>query len=611
MFIFPIPKYNNPLEVARISNLAVHYPIQNAHGELTKVKALDQVSFQIKSGQRMGLVGESGSGKTTLALTMLGLIEESQQSGEIFYGDQPFLSLSSEEKKDWRWNYVSLVFQNSLEVLNPVMKVGPQILEPLWKKSKLSKKEASEELQQLLQWVQLDLAVQDAYPHQLSGGMRQRVLLAMALACRPKLLIMDEPTSSLDEATRRQITERINALQKELGFALLLISHDLRTVYELTDDVMVLYGGNVVEQGKTKSIVKKPYHPYTAGLLQASLDLFPYKDLWGIPGESYDGVERSGCPYVQRCTQQEWYCHEKKADLSSPEQERLVRCHFGGLRRLLQGIDISKNFGSASQQITAVTNCSIQVRHSETVALIGTSGAGKSTLAQIVAGFLPADQGKVMFMEKDITSQGASRQEKGIQLVLQDPYSSLSPRLSTFDAIEEPLRVNNIGTKEERKERICTLLKQLQLPFHDDFLARPCASLSGGQRQRVAIARALVMKPRLLIADEITSMLDLSTQANLLRLLKSLQNSMGFAMLFITHDLQVARKIADKIVVMDKGAIIEERSLDYYVESMESNAKASTSPVEVFSLSPTNPVEPVACSVAPVNSINKKEMSIG
>lgn len=542
------------LQLLAVERLAVTY-----RGGQKEVPALKDVSLSLGKGETLGMIGESGSGKTTFALALLGLINSPHQvSGSVFFDGQDFLALPEEQKKKLRWRRLSLVFQNSQEVFNPVMKIGQQVGEPLQRHFGLTGEATVRQVVELFFQVGLDPLWTEAYPHQLSGGMRQRALIAMALSCRPELLIIDEPTTSLDAVSRKEILELLECLQRELGFSMLVISHDLSVISRLTDNLIVLYGGEVMESGVTREILEEPRHSYTRGLIHSSVEVFPYKDLWGIPGEPAGADHLTACAFVNRCTQGEKKCLEIKPPLSEPFPGRLVRCHLGGIRSVLTAQNLNKEFQLSGKRIPAVKDVSLHVHHGETVALVGASGAGKSTLAQILAGFLSPDEGEVIFRGDRITGSGASRREGGIQLVLQDPFAAISHRLTVGDAVAEPLNINKISFPEERQERVKEALSAVQLPTGEEFLGRFCYTLSGGQRQRLSMARALVMKPALLLADEITSMLDVSTQANLMRLLKGLQNSRGFAMLYITHDLHLARKVAERIIVLQHGRVVEE-----------------------------------------------------
>lgn len=549
-----------------VKDLSVHYNTQNS-----EVIALNNASFNLRSGKNLGIAGESGSGKTSLALSLLGLIEEPHKvTGEINYNGVDFQKLSNKEKKDFRWKKVAMVFQNSGDVLNPLIKIGKQITEPLKESMDLSDDEAEKEASSLLKTVGLDPLWANAYPHQLSGGMRQKVLLAMAIVCKPDYLILDEPTSSLDSISRREFVFLIKRLQKELEFSMIVISHDLSLIKELTEKVMVLYNGNIVERGNTKKVLEDPLHPYTRGLINASIEVYPYKDLWGIPGEITKIENNTGCPFAPRCTQSMELCRNNFPVLTRIDDDREVACNQGGIINVLSAKNINKVFYIKDKQIIAVNNVSFSVKHGETMALLGKSGSGKSTLAQIVAGFTEADNGSINFNKGVISSDKPSCCEGGVQLVLQDPFLSISHRLTVRDVIAEPLRINKLcnNNEEEIIERVKEALRDVQLPDDHNFLDRFCSALSGGQRQRIAIARGLIMKPKLLIADEITSMLDVSTQANLMRLLKGIQNSLGFAMLFITHDLQLARKISERIIVLEQGAVIAEGSASIITEEM-------------------------------------------
>ena len=548
----------------RLQQLNIQY-----HTPMGKVKALDDLTMVLKSGENWGVVGESGSGKTSLALSLMGLIEPPHQvKGKIETSQGDVNRFSKKEMRQWRWREMALVFQNGLEVLNPVLPVGRQVTEPLRETWGISSREASLESRRLLSLVGLETRWEAAYPHQLSGGMRQRVLLAMALACEPHWLVLDEPTSSLDSLSRQEYLKTLQHLQQALGFTMIMISHDLTTVRQITNQTFVLYEGHVVEQAPTTSLFQSPAHPYAAGLFNAATDLFPYKDLWGIPEE----IERegdhmtddrqkeagTGCSFAPRCTQSRFDCRKTPPALQAVGEDHWVACHQGGLQKILIGRQLSKSYQLGNQQVHALHPVSVYLRHGETTALVGPSGSGKSTLAGLLAGWIAADEGQVIYQGKPLNGKEAARREQGIQLVLQDPFSALSHRLTVEQAVAEPLRINGIGNRATQQKRVTDILSALGLKNDEHFRNRYCSSLSGGQRQRVAIARSLVMRPRVLIADEMTAMLDVSTQANLLRLLKGLQNRLGFTLLLVTHDLNLARKCADRIWVLHQGKLVEE-----------------------------------------------------
>lgn len=448
------------------------------------------------------------------------------------------------------------MFQNGLHVLNPVLTLSQQIVEPLIKHKSMDKKAAYAVAADYIRLVQLEEDIMGMYPHQLSGGMRQRFLLAMALACEPQLVILDEPTTAMDTELKQEIITLIDTLQRQFRFALLVISHEFPVIQSLTDKLIVLDQGQVMEEGHTSNLLHEPQHPYTLGLIQSSPELNPYLDLWGIPSLRLPSVH-GGCTFYNRCTQAIERCATERPELQDcDEDNQRVSCLRGGIVTLLQANKVSKRFGKR----TACHNCSISIRAGEAVALIGQSGSGKSTLGLMLAGLLPPDCGEILFENEPVKMQQVSAKMHGIQMVLQDPYSAISPYFRVKQAIQEPLDVLKQGSQANRLEQVKHLLQQVQLPNHDGFLDQKCSELSGGQLQRVAIARSLILQPKLLIADEIHTMLDPSTQANVMRLLKRLQNEKGFSLIFITHNLSLARKVAGRFIKMEQGTIIENQS---------------------------------------------------
>lgn len=523
------------------------------------VKAVDGISFEIGEGEILGIVGESGSGKTTVALGIMGLLPENTAiSGEIFYRDDVISSLPESEMDRLRWKDIAIVFQNSLEVLNPVMKVGFQVIEPMTKHLGISPEKARIKCADLFQTVGLDPKWMDLYPHQLSGGMRQRVLLVMALSCDPKVLILDEVTSALDAFTRKDIRDLLLDLQKQNGYTMLIISHDITFVSSLASRIVVMYSGKVVETGPVRDILVSPRHPYTRGLVHSTPDIFVYKDLWGIPGDVPAGDEFKGCPFSPRCTQKIDICSRVSPVLMPAGGGREIACHRGGIANLLEARNLSFNYRLPDGRcIKAVDNVSLEVREGEVLAIVGQTGSGKSTLAHLLANVIKPECGEVLFMGGDVRVGNYGNRVNGIQIVFQDPFSSTSNRFTVLDAVKEPLYINKIGSNGDRQRMVKNALELVRLPTTDNFLRKYCGELSGGQRQRVALARAMVMEPKLLIADEITSALDASTSANILRPLKELQNRRGFAMIYISHNLSLTLKIADRIAVMNSGKIVE------------------------------------------------------
>ncbi|MBP2134405.1 peptide/nickel transport system ATP-binding protein [Methanomicrobium sp. W14] len=525
----------------------------------SSVKAVDGVSLELKEGDVLGIVGESGSGKTTLALGIMGLLPENTEvSGEILYEGSMISGISEPEMDRFRWKEIAMVFQNALEILNPVMKTGPQVIEPMIKHLQISRDEAEYRCASLFEAVGLEPSWMNSYPHQLSGGMRQRVLLAMAISCRPKLLILDEVTSALDAFARKEIRDLLMKLKNEFSYTMIVISHDITFVSSVASDIAVMYAGRVVESGPAREVIVSPCHPYTRGLVNSTPDIFIYKDLWGIPGDSLYGTESSGCPFSPRCTQKTKECGLSKPELCECGKGRMIACHRGGIITLLEAENLEFKYSlPGKKELLAVGGVSVDVKEGEVFAVVGQTGSGKSTLAHMLAGVEKPFSGSVKFRGKPLLPGGCGSCFDGVQIVFQDPFSATSSRFTVLDAVKEPLDINKIGSSADRVKMVSEALSLVRLPSDDFFVKKYCGELSGGQRQRVALARAMVMRPKLLIADEITSALDVSTSANVMRLLKGLQNRRGFAMIYISHDLALTLKIADRIAVMKSGKIVE------------------------------------------------------
>ncbi|OPX72320.1 MAG: Trehalose/maltose import ATP-binding protein MalK [Methanoregulaceae archaeon PtaB.Bin108] len=542
------------MTLLQIEDLKCHYITDTG-----AVKAVDGISFGLERGEILGIVGESGSGKTTIALSIMGVLPANAQcSGTIRYDGTELSSLPEHEKDTFRWNDIAIVFQNSLEVLNPVMTVGMQVCEPMVSHKGLSIREARKKCAELFSRVGLDTVWMDAYPHQLSGGMRQRALLAMALSCGPEVLILDEVTSSLDAFARKELQEMLLDLQGGQGYSMIVISHDITFVSSIASRMIVLYAGKVMETGPTQDVIRSPRHPYTRGLINSTPDIFIYKDMWGIPGESPTGEHHAGCPFGARCTQSIDVCRQVSPQLTACGDGREIACHRGGIATLMAAKSIEFSYHLPDRRsVRAVDGVDLDVGEGEVLAIVGQTGSGKSTLAHVLAGVIHPDSGEVSFMDGKVHGGNNGHGFGGIQIVFQDPFSATSNRFTVLDAVREPLDINDIGNQEEQLDMTKNALELVRLPSSDLFLSKYCSELSGGQRQRVALARAMIMRPKLLIADEITSALDVSTAANTLRLLKGLQNRRGFAMIYISHDLSLTLKIADRIAVMKSGRIVE------------------------------------------------------
>ncbi len=507
---------------------------------------LNGIDLNLSRGETLAIIGESGTGKTTLGMSIMRLTE-GKVRGTIKFNGKDLLTLSEEEMRRIRWNRVAMVFQNVNNVLNPVHTVLEQIAEPMVEHRLKSWGEAREKAGELLEKVGLLRNRFSAYPHQLSGGEQQRVLLAMALANNPELLILDEPLSSLDVTTKGELS---NLLRQDNGQrARLVVTHDLDTASKLADKLAVLYGGRMVEIGGTQDVLRNPRHPYTRALIRAYPNMTTVKDLQGIKGRMTRPV--NGCPFHPRCTQVIDICRREPPELVQNEGQA-VACHRGGIVTILSVENVSKSFG----KLKAVDSVNLRIEAGETLALVGQSGSGKTTLAKTIIGLHQPDSGALYFDNDKVTTYGKDFYRK-VQMIFQNPGESLSHRLSVLESVTEPLEVQGVGNKEERRERALKVIGEVELPQTEDFIHKYPHHLSGGEMQRVAVARALVLDPALLIADEPTAFLDASIEAKILKLLLNLQEHRGLSMLYITHNIAVARKVSDRIAVMLNGRIIE------------------------------------------------------
>ncbi|HET9051829.1 MAG TPA: oligopeptide/dipeptide ABC transporter ATP-binding protein, partial [Candidatus Dormibacteraeota bacterium] len=397
--------------------------------------------------------------------------------------------------------------------------------------------------------------------HELSGGQRCRASLAMAMVLDPAVLVLDEPTQGLDSSTSVEVVEAIRTAVARRGLALVVITHDLGVAARLTTRMVVLYAGRVVEDGATSPLLGTPMHPYTSALVAAFPVMTTTRDLRPIRGLPADArAMPAGCAYHPRCTQAIDVCRTEMPSLAGVDG-RLVSCHLGGLRTLLDGRDLCKTFGSGPGAVGALSDASIAIREGESVGLVGPSGSGKSTLARIITGHLVPDRGSVTLEGAPLVTDGhraSGGRNRSIQLVMQDPWDALSPRLTVAELVREPLDIDGALTRDERDGRVAQTLESVGLPRRGAFLESRAHQLSGGQLQRVALARALVAQPKLLVADEPTSMLDPSEQARLLLALRERQVEMGLGLLLVSHDIALVRKVCDRIVVLDRGRIVEE-----------------------------------------------------
>lgn len=536
--------------ILEIRNLSVAYEVEN-----DSIPAVNSINLTLKEKESLSIIGESGSGKSTLALSILDLQDKNAKvTGDIYFKGKNLMELDKKARRNLNGDKIAIIMQNSLDSLNPLTKVGDQIIEGLIEKKIMSKADAKKRGLELVKMAGLKEEIVNYYPHQLSGGMRQRILIAMALAMEPELLIADELTSALDLKSKREILRLLESLKEKLGFSLIVISHDFETAEALTDKIAVIYLGYLMEYGNTKEIMNEPRHTYTRALINSSPSMNIYKDLWGIP-ESLREFSDKGCPYYSRCNQALDTCKEEKPDMFLSEDNRLIFCHRHGIVSILKTEKLSKTYVSGKEKVEACKNINLEVFSGEIVGLIGKSGSGKSTVAECIIGSVEKDRGNIYYLDEKEDEYCYSRVEEGISMVYQDPFSAINDQFTVLQAITESLVIIRGGDFSDYRKEAEEYLKLVYLPNDEKFLARKVKSLSGGQRQRLAIGRSLITRPKLLIADEITAMLDASTSANILRLLKELQTSRGFSCLYISHDLDSCLKICDEIYLMRDGKI--------------------------------------------------------
>ncbi len=518
--------------------------VENLVTRYGEKRILNKMSFKLDKGETISVIGESGTGKSTLGFAVLGMIgevsENSKVEGKIEIDGFDINKLDKEDLRKLRWKKVSIVMQNIDDALNPTITVYKQIEEVLDKQENRNKK-----IIDILKKIDFPLNRKDAYPHQLSMGERQKILIAMAFISNPEVVVLDEPTSSLDTETKNKIIAIIKKLSENK--AVILLTHDISMAKKLSNRTLVLYGGTTVEYAETKKLFKNPRHPYSRGLIRSYPDSSRTKDLQGIRGRAE--FVKTGCPFYKRCTQAIDICSIKKPKLLK-RNGSFIACHRGGIIPLIKMEKISKNFG----KLQILNSINLTLFEGETVTILGKSGAGKTTLAKILMGLVEKDSGNIYLENKEVKRFDAEYYKK-VQMVFQDTRSSLSHRMKILDIVMEPLVVQDIGTRQQRTGKAKKVLSEVQLPSSRSFLNEYPHHLSGGEIQRIVIARALMLEPKLLIADEPTSALDASVQAKILKLLNNIQENRGLAILFITHDLDLAKKVSDRIVKLENGII--------------------------------------------------------
>jgi len=539
---------------------------------------LDRVSLAVRESESLGLVGESGSGKTTLGHALLGYARPGLEfaGGSVRIAGAELLGRPDPGLRPMRGRFISYVPQDPAAALNPGMRIGAQIREIVLVHA--PDRDADRLAGELLRRVELpaDHAFQRRFPHQLSGGQQQRVAIAIALACEPRVVVLDEPTTGLDVVTQGLILEEVNRLRHELDVAMVYVSHDLAAVSQVTDRIAVMYSGQVLEQAELGAIIGQPRHPYTAGLVSSVPDHRRPQRLVGIPGVAPDDPDRvPGCLFAPRCAIKIPECECARPPVTEVADGHLVRCiRWAETTRplplprvmtspsrqsaLLAVSELTARHRTRGLTTTAVDAVSFTVWPGSCVALVGESGSGKTTIARCLAGLHAPDGGSIEFGGDRLAAAARHRtreQRRRIQLISQNPYESLNPRHSIADQVGWPARALRGVSKRESQSEVGLLLERVRLPAR--LGERYPSSLSGGERQRVAIARALAAHPDLLVCDEITSALDVSVQAAALDLLHDLQRELGLALLFITHDLGLVAAVADDVLVLERGTQVE------------------------------------------------------
>jgi peptide/nickel transport system ATP-binding protein len=566
-------------QVLQVRDLRVELPGQ--------IDVLSGVSFSLERGEILGLVGESGSGKTTLATALLAHARRGARivGGEVEVSGQSLLTLQGEDLRRARGSLIGYVAQDPATALNPALRIGSLLRETLGAHQiELDRAAQQQRIVETLRDVGLpdDAQFLRRFPHQLSGGQQQRVMLALAFVLRPALIVLDEPTTALDVTTQAHILATLRRLCKSLGIAAVYVSHDLAVIKDLVDRVMVMYAGRIVEVAQREMLFHQPAHPYTRGLLAAIPDVAQRRDLPAIAGHApAPGQRPQGCAFAPRCPRRVAACSVLEPQLQALSSQQRVAClapHLQPLQRVAQAsvapvtdsvertplLQIKDLNVAYDRQV--LFDVSLHVAAGECLALVGESGSGKTSLARAVAGLGENAEGELLYAGGLLSLSARQRdgaQRHQIQYIFQNPYRALNPRQSVLQTLSAPLE-HFFGIKgAAARERVEAVLKRVSLPASVADLYPH--SLSGGERQRVAIARALVCEPRLLICDEITSALDVSVQASILALLRQLQGE-GLTLLFVTHDLGVVRAIADRVLVLKSGRVVEQGRVDQVLD---------------------------------------------
>ncbi|MBL3527209.1 MAG: ABC transporter ATP-binding protein [gamma proteobacterium endosymbiont of Lamellibrachia anaximandri] len=583
--------------------------IENLHTRLgnkqNPVRVVDGLNLTIRQGETLALLGESGCGKSMTALSMMRLLPPSGRisEGHVKLDGLDLLALSEQEMRQVRGGRMGMIFQEPMTSLNPVLRIGDQIAEAVRLHDRLSGAAVTERVVELLDAVGIPDPRRRAreYPHQLSGGMKQRVMIAMALAGRPELLIADEPTTALDVTIQAQVLNLLKQLQQETGMAILLITHDLGVVAETADRLAVMYAGQIVETADVATFFEGPKHPYSRKLFESLPDSHKRDEKLAVIKGTVPPLNQqfSGCRFADRCEQAAPRCSSEIPDWVDLAERQGVRCLIyaddpitptlsdtaveaethslsrAGDESLLDVTDLKVHFPihkgvfrRVVGQVRAVDGVGLSISKGRTLALVGESGCGKTTVGKGILQLIRPTDGRVKFGEDELTQlkgEALRRRRADMQIIFQDPMSSMNPRMLVGEIIAEGMRAQKIGNKKDRKAKVSQLLEQVGL--HADAAKRYPHEFSGGQRQRICVARALAVEPQLIVCDEPTSALDVSVQAQILNLLKSLQRELELSYLFITHNISVVSYLADEVAVMYLGRIVEQGSVEEVLES--------------------------------------------
>lgn len=565
------------MSLLEVNNLQVQF--NTPEGIVT---AVNNLSFSIKQGEVLGIVGESGSGKSQTAFALMGLQPANAMiKGSAKFEQQQLLNLSESELNQIRSKKIAMIFQDPMTSLNPYMKVGEQLTEVLRQHNGMGKQQAYDESVAMLEAVKIPDAKQrmDQFPHEFSGGMCQRVMIAMALLCKPQLLIADEPSTALDVTVQAQIMQLLRELQSEFNTAIIMITHDLGVVAGICDNVLVMQNGEMKEYGSVDDIFYRPQHPYTSDLLEAvprlDKDVDSLQTASGIKVAQQNDECEDVVSQAASCSSEQSKAELNKSSVILDVQN--IKVHFNIAKK--NALPWSK-----PSTLKAVDGVSFQVMAGETLGIVGESGSGKSTLARAIIGLLKPTSGHAIWQDQDLTQftkQEWLVERRNIQMIFQDPLGSLNPRMTVGEIVAEPLRTYHPElSSNERKKQVQAIMTKVGL--QPNLINRYPHEFSGGQCQRIGIARALILKPKLIICDEPVSALDVSIQAQVINLLKQLQQELGLSLIFIAHDLAVVKHISDRVLVMYKGNKVEMADVaKLYAEPQHDYTKALLSAVPI------------------------------